>query len=78
MGEQGFAFSGQGDLAGVAHEEQEAQLSFQLLDLPGKPGLVDREAARGLGEGQLLRDHGEADEAIEIRHDGALNGILRR
>ncbi len=63
--QQGLAGRREGDLAGGAHQQRDAELPLQLLDRPGERGLGHAEALGGAAEVQLL---GDGDEVPELAY----------
>ncbi|MNG05957.1 hypothetical protein D3C84_891740 [compost metagenome] len=57
-GQQGFAFGGQGDAAGGAHQQLAAKGLLQVLDRQAQGRLGQVQPLAGLGEAQALC-HGE-------------------
>src|SRR4029453_4068705 len=59
---------GQPDLASAPVDQHDAEIAFELRDLPAERGLRDREPRGGTAEMQFLGDGNEIDQSPEI-HD---------
>ena len=70
LGEPRRAEFGERDLAGVAREQDDAELVLELLDRGGQRRLGDEESLGGAPVVQLLAEHGEVSQLAQ-RHVGA-------
>ena len=61
----GLAKLGQGDLAGAAGEQHDAQLMLELFDRRRQRGLRDEQPLRGAPVVQLLAQHGEVAQLAQ-------------